>query len=124
MTTWRESREAWTPARIDELREAWALGTKTAVIAYDMGLTIGQVCGKAHRLGLPQRDQSIVHGGLGMEIVRRERAKRDFNREKRDAAARRASKVEERSSRPSLRKPSRLWMLMGYHPRSYPAVTK
>lgn len=50
------------PERDDTLRALWAQGLPTLAIAERMGLTKGQVVGRAHRLNLEARP-SLVGGG-------------------------------------------------------------
>jgi GcrA cell cycle regulator len=45
----------WTPARVQNLREAWAAGQTVAVIARAFRIGRGSVIGKVHRLGLARR---------------------------------------------------------------------
>lgn len=40
----------WTPAMINQLVESWKRGDKRAVIAADLNVTEGAVCGKLDRL--------------------------------------------------------------------------
>jgi GcrA cell cycle regulator len=48
----------WTPARVQNLREAWAAGLTVAVIAHAFRIGRGSVIGKVHRLGLARRAAS------------------------------------------------------------------
>jgi GcrA cell cycle regulator len=49
---------SWPPERVDALKKLWADGLSASQIAQRLGLTRGQVCGKASRLGLQGRAEA------------------------------------------------------------------
>ncbi len=49
----------WTPERVEMLTRLWATGLPTAQIGKELGITKNAVVGKAHRLGLPERQSPI-----------------------------------------------------------------
>ena len=53
----------WTPERVARLTELWHDGMSALRIGLAMDLSKGAVCGKAHRLGLPERGTPIHPNG-------------------------------------------------------------
>jgi GcrA cell cycle regulator len=49
---------SWPPERVDALRQLWADGLTASQIAERLGMTRGQICGKASRLGLQGRAEA------------------------------------------------------------------
>jgi hypothetical protein len=82
----------WTPKLIAQLRELWSDGYSAAQIGHRMGLTKGQVVGKAHRLGLDGRTSPIKRAApkqeAGAVVVAAQRAASE------DALRRRAKKAD------------------------------
>lgn len=50
----------WTDQTITALRQAWALAFTTQQIAVFLGFSKNSICGKAHRLKLPERPSPII----------------------------------------------------------------
>lgn len=51
----RELTYEWPDQVVDRLRRLWLAGVKTQEIAKQLGVSRSAVCGKARRIGLPQR---------------------------------------------------------------------
>lgn len=49
----------WTPERVELLSQLWSSGLPTAQIGKQLGITKNAVVGKAHRIGLPERQSPI-----------------------------------------------------------------
>ncbi len=59
----------WTPERVDLLAQLWSSGMPTAQIGKELGITKNAVVGKAHRLGLPERQSPIAAAKKESKVV-------------------------------------------------------
>lgn len=107
--------QVWTAERVAELRRLWDTGTRTRDIAAELGVGNGAVCGKAWRLGLPQRGRSGLKGPDNPRWKGGRKARWDrYNQRRR--AARKRDPSPPSPPRPVISKvkPGRLCFLMGF----------
>jgi GcrA cell cycle regulator len=64
----------WTGQQIQELRKLWAEGLSTRRIGERMGISKNAVVGKAHRLGLPERESPVLRGDRSPDAVSKREA--------------------------------------------------
>lgn len=100
----------WLPQAIDTLRTLWAEGHATGEIARRLGTSKNSIVGKAHRLGLPPRENPVgktgPRPGTAPETYARVRAKNAARQRKRQGLPSAATEAA-RATAPALPPPPR-----------------
>lgn len=65
----RNPARTWPLERTERLRELWASGMVTRMIARELGITKNAVIGKAHRLRLERRPSPVTRRVVALPVV-------------------------------------------------------
>ena len=56
-----ENNSVWDKKNLERLKKLWDEGLPITKIGLELGVSRNSIAGKAHRLGLPKRNLSLIH---------------------------------------------------------------